>query len=93
MKVLVCRKHKSRNSTKNNLRKQKSKNKEKKTRDPDYVTLNVGGSIPGLGTIVSGQGVLTLDQYGNLYFGLGLALGPEAPLGLSASLSAGYLDT
>jgi hypothetical protein len=71
----------------------KEKDKDKKTRDPDYVTLNVGGSIPGLGTIVSGQGALTLDQYGNLYFGLGLALGPEAPLGFSASLSAGWLDT
>jgi hypothetical protein len=71
----------------------KDKDKDKKTRDPDYVTLNIGGSIPGLGTIVSGQGALTLDQYGNLYFGLGLALGPEAPLGFSASLSAGWLDT
>ena len=73
--------------------KQNHKTKDKKTRDPDYVTLNVGGSIPGLGTIISGQGVLTLDQYVNLYFGLGLAFGPEAPLGFSASLSAGWLDT
>ena len=71
----------------------KKKNKEvKEKRDPDYVTLNVGGSIPGLGTLVSGQGVLTLDRYGNVYFGLGVAFGPEAPLGLSASLSAGFLD-
>jgi len=64
----------------------------KNTRSPDYIVLNVGGSIPGLGTLISGQVSVVVDRFGNLYFGPGLAIGPEAPLGFSASLSAGYVE-
>ena len=60
---------------------------------PDYITLNIGFSIPGVGTLVSGQVPIILDRYGNLYVGLGFALGPEAPLGASASLSGGYISS
>lgn len=64
----------------------------KQTRSADYVTLNIGASIPGVGTLVSGQLAVTIDRFGNLYIGPGLSLGPEAPLGFSASLSAGWVD-
>lgn len=62
-----------------------------KSRTPDYVTLNVGGSIPGLGTLISGQLSITLDRFGNFYLGPGISIGPEAPLGFSASLSGGFI--
>jgi hypothetical protein len=61
-------------------------------RSPDYLSLNLGASFPGLGAVLSGQLQITLDRFGNIYMGPGIALGPEAPVGFSASLNfAGYI--
>ena len=61
-------------------------------RNPDYVTLTPTVSLPGLGLLVNLSFPITLDRFGNVYFGVGVSFGPKGyAIGGAGSLVGGYV--